>query len=132
MLCSTAKFARLPCIAFLTNPSEDIMLMQKQLQARSGRNLNPEPSTIHAQVYHLASKYFGRWAPSAQRTDTAGQDGSAKPSNVGGRFEQAAAGGPGLMKAFYRPAVSSPDAVILEVIGYVPPRCSQHVSWFSL
>lgn len=69
------------------------------------------------QVHNFATKYFGGWAPTTQPVTSATAAAPAKPSAAGGSFEATSAGGPGLMTAFYRPAVASPDAVILEVIG---------------
>lgn len=74
-------------------------------------------SVVCEQVFKLATKYFGGWSPATKAVRVEAAAAPAKPSAGESTFKLGARGGPLVMKAFYRPVVGSPDAVLLEVIG---------------
>ena len=75
------------------------------------------------QVQKLAEKYFGGWQ-SMSSLPQAGFPSDTEPlprPEQGPRhFEQGSKAGPLLMQAYYRPAMTSKDAVLLDIIWSVP------------
>lgn len=71
------------------------------------------------QVQQLAEKYFGGWQ-SMSSLPQAGlvtpDEPLPRPQGASRHFEQGSKAGPLLMQAYYRPSMTSKDAVLLDII----------------
>lgn len=85
------------------------------------------PAWLMVQVQQLAEKYFGGWQSmsSLPQAGLVTQDEPLPRPQGGSRhFEQSSKAGPLLMQAYYRPSMTSKDAVLLDIIWCAQQHCT--------
>ena len=73
------------------------------------------------QVQQVAEKYFGGWQSMSssslpQARLVTPNEPLPRPQGASRHFEQGSKAGPLLMQAYYRPSMTSKDAVLLDII----------------
>ncbi|KAL3150420.1 hypothetical protein ABBQ32_000257 [Trebouxia sp. C0010 RCD-2024] len=114
---------RRPVIGY---PADLALLGRPQVQAFFNQHYGPQRLSISVvgdvevdRVQQLAEKYFGGWQSmsSLPQAGLVTQDEPLpRPQGDSRHFEQSSKAGPLLMQAYYRPPMTSKDAVVLDII----------------
>lgn len=114
---------RRPVIGY---PADLALLGRREVQSFFNEHYGPERLSIavvgdvHVDVVQkLAEKYFGGWQSMSslpQARPPSDTEPLPRPEGGSRHFEQGSKAGPLLMQAYYRPSMTSKDAVLLDII----------------